>query len=498
MFDSLLARHKPDILNCIANLSSDEVFTPPEVVNKMLDLLPPEVWTNPALRFLDPGCKSGVFLREAAKRLMTGLAVVMPDESIRRAHIFKHMLHGIAITELTAQMTRRTLYYSKDASSMGSVVRMPTPEGNIRYQNIEHTFKGGACVHCGAPESYARDSSMESHAYLFIHEELDPHMKFDVIIGNPPYQLEDGGHGASASPLYHRFVQRAFASNPRYLSMIIPSRWFAGGKGLDEFRAQMLADRRIKVLVDYANASECFPSVEIKGGVCYFLWDREHGTLETDTCLVKNVAGDEISEVHRRLDSHDVFVRHNQALTILEKVQALKEPTLDGQVSARKPFGFGTNFAEFAAASFEGAVQLYARGEVGWVAPDKIVVNKAWVPKWKVLTAMAYGAGECSPHQITGKPIIAAPNSACTETYLVLGVFGCEAEANNLATYQQTRFFRFLVGLRKNTQHLSRDRFSFVPQLDMTESWDDAKLYARYGITPDEVAYIESMVKEMP
>lgn len=498
MLDSLLHRHKPDILDCIANLSNDEVFTPPAVANKMLDLLPPEVWTNPELRFLDPGCKSGVFLREAAKRLIKGLEVAIPDEMARREHIFKNMLHGIAITELTAQISRRTLYYSKDASSENSVVAMPTADGNIRYQNIAHTFKGGSCVHCGAPESAARDlDTLESHAYLFIHEELDPSMKFDVIIGNPPYQLKDGGHGASASPLYHKFVQQAIAAKPRYMSMIIPSRWFAGGKGLDEFRAQLLADRRIKVLVDHADAGECFPGVEIKGGVCYFLWDEKHGVEATDTCLVRNISGNTVDEAHRRLDGYDVFIRFNKAVSILEKVLAFKEQALDTQVSSRKPFGFATNFDDYKKEPFEGAIQFYARGEVGWVAPENVVVNKGWVPQWKVLTSMAYGAGEGFPHQITGKPILAAPNSACTETYLVLGLFDSETEANNFAAYQQTRFFRFLVSLRKNTQHLTRDRFSFVPKLDMTEPWDDAKLYKRYGITSDEVAYIESMIKEM-
>lgn len=500
MLDSLLTRHKPDILDCIANLSNDEVFTPPAVANKMLDLLPPEVWTNPELRFLDPGCKSGVFLREAAKRLMTGLAAAIPDEAARREHIFKHMLHGIAITELTAQMARRTLYYSKDASSEHSVIRMPTPEGNIRYQNIAHTFKNGACMHCGAPESSARDlGSLESHAYLFIHEELNLSMKFDVIIGNPPYQLKDGegGNGSSASPLYHRFVQQALAVNPRYMSMIIPSRWFAGGKGLDDFRAQMLADRRIKILVDHADGGECFPGVEIKGGVCYFLWDQTHGDAVADACLVRNQLGGYSDEASRRLDEYDVFVRFNKSISILKKVQAAKESTLDLQVSSSKPFGLRSNFNVYKDKPFDGAVQLYVRGGVGWVASTHLTKNLDWMHKWKVLTAKAYGAGEGFPHQITGQPIVAGPNSACTETYLVLGLFNTEPEAKNFSNYLQTRFFRFLVSLRKNTQNMSKDVFAFVPNLDMTEAWDDTKLYARYGLTSDEIAYIEAMIKEM-
>ena len=380
MLDSLLTRHKPDILDCIANLSNDEVFTPPALANKILDLLPPEVWTNPELRFLDPGCKSGVFLREAAKRLMKGLEAAIPDEDLRREHIFKNMLHGIAITELTAQMSRRTLYYSKDASSKNSVVQMPTPDGNIRYQNIAHTFKGGSCVHCGAPDAAARDlESLESHAYLFIHEELDPTMKFDVIIGNPPYQLKDGGHGASASPLYHKFVQQAVAANPRYLSMIIPSRWFAGGKGLDEFRAQMLTDEQLNVLVDFTDASDCFPGVDIAGGVCYFLWSKG---AEGPCRVVTNHAGAAVESV-RKLNEFSTFVRDSRAVAIVKKVQALGLPVLSDVVSSRKPFGLATN----ARPEDSGDLTLIWNGGQGPYPSSSLKTGVALIPKWKALTS---------------------------------------------------------------------------------------------------------------
>lgn len=501
LVSSLTARHKPDILDCIANLSSDEVFTSPGVVNRMLDLLPEDVWTNPDLKFLDPGCKSGVFLREAAKRLMEGLAQAFPDPTERRAHIFRNMLYGIAITELTAQIARRSLYYTKDASSDKSVVQMDSPDGNIVYRNIQHTYVGGSCTHCGAPESAARDDSFETHAYLFIHQtlqEIFPDMKFDVIIGNPPYQLKDGGHGASASPLYHRFVQNAIKLNPRYVSMIIPARWYAGGKGLDEFRAEMLADRRIAVLADHADASECFPGVEIKGGVCYFLWDEKHGTKGGEVCTVRNIAMDKVEEGVRRLDDFDVFIRFNKAVSILNKIRKLGEPTLDAQVSPRKPFGFPTNFDAFSKTPIANGVRLYARGQIGWVARDEIAVNPGWIDSWKVLVSRAYGAGEGFPHQILGEPIIAEPNSCCTETYIVCGTFDTEEEAKNFNGYMRTRFFRFMVSLRKITMMVPRDVFKFVPQIDMSRQLTDADLYARYGLTPDEIAYIESMIKEMP
>lgn len=498
MLDSLTKRHKPDILDCIANLSSDEVFTSPAVANKMLDLLPPEVWSNPALKFLDPGCKSGVFLREAAKRLMAGLVDAIPDEVARREHIFKVMLHGMAITELTAQISRRTLYYSKDASSINSVVEFDQPDGNLRYENVKHEFKGGSCVHCGVPESTSRaEADQEQHAYLFIHEKPEA-MKFDVIIGNPPYQLKDGGHGASASPLYHKFVQRAIAMEPKYLSMIIPSRWFAGGKGLDDFREEMLQDRHMQVLVDHVDATDCFPGVDIQGGVCYFLWDKSHGADVADACLVKNVSKDKVDSAVRRLDGHDIFVRFNKAVSILEKVQQLAEPTLETQVSSQKPFGLRTNFEDFKAKPFEGAIKLYYRNkQFGWVTPDQLKAGAQWESRWKVLMPCAYGERGAFPHFITGDPFVGGPGSACTETYLVVGAYETESDANNFEGYLRSRLVRFLVGLRKSTQHINKDRFTFVPQLSMTEAWDDAKLYARYGITEDEIVYIESMIKEM-
>lgn len=499
MLDSLLTRHKPDILDCLANLSSDEVFTPPSVANKILDLLPDEVWSNPALRFLDPGCKSGVFLREAAKRLMKGLEVVIPDEGARREHIFKNMLYGIAITELTAQISRRTLYYSKDASTEHSVVPMPTADGNIRYQNIAHTFKNGACVHCGSPEQGARDIAMlEAHAYLFIHENLDPTMKFDVILGNPPYQQQAAGGDQFAVPLYHRFIERAIAMQPRYVTMIVPSRWFAGGLGLDSFRARMLADRRIKAIYDHPDAGDCFPGVEVKGGVNYFLWDSEHDGL----CNFSTVReGKVVSSAERTLDSGDgVLIRANEAISILRKVQAADEPTMDAVVPGQKPFGIATNFNDYAEKSSSAEpLKLYRRGGIGWVAASVISnqKNAAAIGAWKVFTPEAGDGGGKVPAQVTGRPFVGEPDSICSNTYLLIGPYESKESAERVAQYLETRFVRFLISLRKNTQHLYAGSLKFVPNIGTEQLWSDRDLYARYGLTLAEVAYIEAMVKEM-
>lgn len=489
--------YNPDILTCLANLSSDEVFTPPALANQMLDLLPESLWNDPEARFLDPACKSGVFLREIAKRLDTGLESRIPDRQARINHIMKNQLFGIAITELTGLMSRRTVYCSKRANGKYSVcTAFDYEDGNIRFRHIEHTWQDGRCVFCGAnQEGYDRGPELETHAYEFIHirkpEEIF-NMKFDVIIGNPPYQLSDGGDSTGSSPIYHRFVEQAKKLKPRYLTMIIPSRWFAGGKGLDDFRDVMLHDQHISKLVDYPIASDVFPGVKVIGGVCFFLWERDFKGL----CQVTTHMNDKTDSMTRPLDEFDIFVRFNQAIPILKKVLAKNYPSLSEQVSRQKPFGLRT----FVKPKDQGNITLYANKAIGKINKSEITVGTEILNKWKVLISMGYGEGGEAreyPRMIMGKPIVAAPPSACTETYLVVGAYDSKSEADNLAFYLSTRFLRFLVGLRKNTQHITRDRFTFVPLLSMRKKWTDEELYAHFGLTEDEIAFIESMVRPM-
>ncbi len=488
--------HVPDILDCIANLSSDEIFTPPDVANDLLDLLPAEVWSNPELKFLDPACKTGVFLRECARRLMEGLSTKIPDEETRRHHVFTEMLHGIAITELTGMVSRRSLYYTKNATNEFSVTKFENPDGNIQYMRSEHQYQQGKCSICGSPyENLERGESLENYAYQFIHKGVASDMKFDVVIGNPPYQVEDGGQGRSASPIYQLFVDQAFRLKPRYVAMIIPSRWFAGGKGLDSFREQMLASTNFRYLVDYPDASDLFPSVQIKGGVCYFLWDEKYD----GTCKTKTVqSGKESPVLERYLGEHgDVFIRFNEALPILKKVQAKNLPGLDEQVSSSKPFGFRTNFTDYSTTKKAGMIELYGNGGVYFVQRKKVEVNEHWIDEWKVLLPALGPGNDGYPHKILGQPIVASPESCCTETYVVAGVFKTKKEADNFAAYCRTRFFRFLVALRKNTQHATKRYFKFVPELDMKKKWTDEDLYKEFSITDAEQSFVESIVREM-
>jgi len=512
--------YNPDVLSCIANLSSDEVFTPPALVNQILDMLPEELWSDRNATFLDPGCKSGVFLREIAKRLDAGLEKQIFDRQERMNHIFRHQLYGLAITELTALLSRRSVYCSKTANGKYSVCEaFDNPDGNVRFERVEHTWDlpapgsarqagKGRCRYCGAnKENYERGGDLESHAYEFIHTDLSAcnaqagkpegifKMRFDVIIGNPPYQLSDGGFGRSASPIYHKFVQQAKKLNPRYLSMIIPARWFGGGKGLDEFRSEMLNDDHIRKIVDFEDANEVFPGVDIAGGICYFLWERDSRGL----CEVVNRHGGIEATSKRPLNEFKTFIRHSQALSIIRKVIAKKEKGMSEQVTSRKPFGLATNVLPMKNGDL---VLRWQKGEGPYKRSD-ISAGVEMIDKWKVITSYvgydhAGNPGKDGRRRVFSKIDILPPGTICTETYLVVGSYEEETQARNLVRYMKSRLFRFLVSQFMYSHHITKDSYSLVPILDMTKPWTDEKLYKRYGLTAEDIAFIESKIRPMP
>ena len=498
MSDFYSSMYNPDVLTCLANLSNDEVFTPPEVANRMLDMLPEEIWHDSSVTFLEPACKSGVFLREIAKRLIDGLKEEIPDLQERIDHIFHKQLYGIAITELTSLLSRRSVYCSKYPNSRYSISHFEDTSGNIRYKRIQHRWQNGKCLFCGASRNeYERGDDLETHAYEWIHtakpEEIFK-MKFDVIIGNPPYQLNDGGNNASAIPLYQKFIKQSLKLSPRYLSMIIPSRWFSGGRGLDEFRSSMINDTHLRKLYDFENAGECFPGVDISGGVCYFLWDRQYD----GPCTFVNVESENENTSTRYLNKYPILVRSNKAIPIIDKVASFGEKTLDKKVSSQKPFGLRT----FVRPDDSGELMLRWNGGKGPIKREHVTSGIELINRWNVIVSRVFfeHGGQVDKNgqrRVLSVLEILKPMEVCTETYIVVDSFESETKARNLYAYLQTCFARFLILQATSSIMITRNCFIFVPIQDFSERWTDEKLYAKYGLTKDEIDFIESMIKPM-
>lgn len=524
-----LRGRNPDVLTCIANLSNDEVFTPPEFANRMLDSLAEawasnhggaDLWADSTVKFLDPFTKSGVFLREITSRLTKGLAAEIPDLQERVNHVLTRQIFGISITRLTSFLARRSLYCSKHANGPHSIARsFTTYAGNVWFERTEHTWADGKCKFCGASQkALDRGEELDTHAYALIHtdeiktrlaEIFGGDMQFDVVIGNPPYQLDDGGFGTSAAPIYQLFVQQAKALEPRYLSMVIPSRWFAGGKGLDEFRESMLTDNRVRSIDDYLSAADVFPGVGLKGGVSFFLWDRDN----RGQCRVNTHFKDwPVSTSTRPLleAGADVFIRFNEGLSILKKVAAVEignndslslpeEKRFDRLVSSARAFGFRTFFKGKQKKSRDD-LRIYQNGGVGFVARKSVTSGVDLIDKWKLFAGYAApgtGNKDTYPHRIISTPFIGEPGSISSETYLCIGPFDSKSEAESALSYLCCRLTRFLILLHKPSQHVTRKVYTFVPTQKWTRTWTDSNLYKKYGLTDSEIAFIEGIVRPM-
>jgi site-specific DNA-methyltransferase (adenine-specific) len=414
---------------------------------------------------------------------------------------------GIGITRLTSLLARRSVYCSKHANGQHSIATsFDSDDGNIWFERTEHRWINGNCAYCGANQgSYDRGDGLETHAYAFIHaddtkariaEIFGGNMQFDVIIGNPPYQLGSDG-GTRDVPIYHRFVEQAKTLQPRYLAMVIPSRWMASGLGLTEFRQTMLADRRVRELVDFPAASDVFPGVEVKAGVCYFLWDAAHD----GDCAVTTVRGGEVTgPIARQLGEYDVFVRDARALVILKKILKHGEPSINSILARDKEFGWTSNFDGFHEKKRPGDVPLYyirkMKRDVGYIARKEVTKSDQMIDTWKVLVPKAFNGGDAVPHQIIGKPLIAPSPSVCTQSFLFFNV-NSHSAAKSLQSYYATRLFRFLVSVRKITQDATHSTYAWVPLQTWNRTWTDENLYVKYGITRKEQAYVESQVRAM-
>lgn len=492
-------QYNPDVLNCLANLSNDEVFTPPALANQMLDLLPQELFSNAKTTFLDPFCKSGVFLREIVKRLDRGLQQQIPDRQQRIDHILHNQVFGIAITELTSLLSRRSVYCSKSADGKHSVSHFDNPEGNIQYRALRHTWENGKCVYCGASQQvYDRGEASEQYAYQFIHTKNPEklfNMKFDVIIGNPPYQLSDGGNRNSASPIYQLFVEQARKLLPRYLIMIIPSRWYCGGRDLKDFRDKMLKDGHVSAIYDYKRGADCFPGIRAGGGICYFKWEKEYISNE----MIYTVHEESPIKRNKIEFGLDFFIRDNMARNVVGKVIEVDNIMMSTRVWAQKPFGFRTNFTDF---HDSGEVKLYTKKEkcgFAYVAKSDISKNVEFLDYWKIVTSRSTSVPEEDNGQVLrmSQTFIAEPNSVVTESYVVIDVFDNELFALNCMSYVKTKFFRYLCQPTIVSPDVSNRTFDLVPLQDFSHPWTDEMLYKKYNLTEEEIAFIESMIRPM-
>ena len=512
-----LRGRNPDVLTCIANLSSDEVFTPPILANQMLDSLAnvwakdhegENLWSNPTVRFLDPCAKSGVFLREITTRLVQGLKDHIPDLQNRVDHILTNQVFGIGITKLTAMLSRRSVYCSKYANGPHSIARsFVTEAGNIWFERMEHTWNGTKCKFCDAPQAiFDRGTERENHAYAFIHtDSIQAHiaelfggpMQFDVIIGNPPYQMKGGAGGSSDASIYHLFIEQAKKLEPKYISMVVPARWLAGGRGLDEFRREMLSSHHLVTLVDYPVSKEVFPGVEVKGGICYFLWSKAYN----GPCNVVTIRGKETNSSKRNLDDFDVYIRYETSANILRKVLQKGEQAITNILTADTPFGIPTNYQKYHTEQKDGDVALYmvreGKRSIVYVPRQVITKNTQLIEKWKVLIPKAGSdGGQKIPDAVLGKPWISAPPAVCTQSFLAFWV-NSEEEAISLASYYRTKFFRHLVSLRKITQDALKPMYQWVPLQKWDQLWTDAELYQKYGLSGEEISFIEAMIRPM-
>lgn len=322
-------------------------------------------------------------------------------------------------------------------------------------------------------------------------------MQFDVIIGNPPYHLDTDGAGKQARPIYHLFIEKAKRLNPRYLTMIIPSRWFAGGMGLDEFREEMLNDNRIRKIVDFSLSTQCFPGVDIAGGVCYFLWEREY----SGKCEYTYFDNDNSSTVLRKLNEYNIFVRNNTAVEIIRKIFQRKEKSIKDIMSSLGVFGLGTAERGHINKTINDYILLSSAGK-SYIEKEKVNSGVDYINKWKVIIGKATSAGAATANKDGQRKVIATleilePNAVCTFSYFIGGAFDSREEAENCKKYLSSKFSRFLLLQTLSSINITKDRFQFVPIQDFSKPWTDEELYKKYGLNDEEIAFIDSMIRPM-
>ncbi len=559
-----------DILETITNVGNDEVFTPRKTADMMLDALPEEVWHNPNYKWLNPATKNGIFEREIAIRLDKGLEAIIPDAEARRKHILQNMIFSIGQTKFTSNVARRTVYYCSQANRRCDGLKAPDghyvngyaigngswfsdSEGNIKTPNSDHEFEDPSgrkmpssvkeeekkkykCKYCGitGDSKYNDANQREKYAYEFIHVNhlvIDRHlsnrffggdrkMKFDIIIGNPPYQLSfgiDGGNSANAKSIYNLFISQAIALNPKYICMITPSRWMTKtAQGIpEEWVDGMLKIKKFRLVNDFEDASLCFPNNEIKGGVSYFLWDRDYNGpchyVYHDSKQNKEYIRDDF------LDSMNagIVIRDPKSFKIIEKITSVEGKYYESNnfsnlVSPKHFYDdsdmLTSNWKDYKAEKDSiHNIKYYVSksfndSSFGWISLNQIPKHKETVPLHKVFIPAAGGSG--NDDLVLGTPFYGEPNSVCSQTYLVIGWDATapkldENQCKNIIKYIKTKFFRYLVSVKKKTQNGPRGVYQFVPLQDFTREWTDQQLYSKYNLSQEEINLIEKSIRSV-
>lgn len=456
-----------------------------------------DVFADPQTKILELNSKSGVYplflaysvFRERIKppKTMFGEAPLTDsDERKIWRRVIEDNIYVVCKTPMAQKITRRVL------AGYDKTVKLNTVAIDDIISRMKNKQKSKELL-----EKLTRPRTYGS-------TQKNTPMKFKAIVSNPPYQIKDGGAGASATPVYNLFVDLAKKLNPEYISIIMPAKWYNDGKGLAQFRTDMLHDRRIEKLVDYVDEHVCFPGVDVAGGVCYFLWDKNHD----GDCRYTNVFKDKVTTIERNLADGDRFIRYAQAVDILKKVKETSIAFYDTRVSTQKPFGLRTYVAPLPS----GDIVLKTSKGKGAYDSSLITVGNDMINKWKVIISYltAEHAGQTDKaglKKILSSLDILAPGEICTETYLVVDSFETKAGALALAKYLCTRFVRFLIGILAATQHLSKDKFGYVPVQDFSSGadihWDgsvaeiETELYDKYGLSAGERKFIQSMIKPM-
>ena len=475
-------------------LGESEVITPKHICKDMIDMIDDadlRAVMDGGSKVLDIAGKAGefalvVFEKYIAlgydKEALKDAIYTIPTSGI--TYEFTRMIYeilGLNVDNIASKFTSYSLLEVKDE------------DGDIDYAKIAALLR--------------QNKPFDSITMNDEITEGDEIVNFDVVLGNPPYQVSDGGAQASARPIYHNFVDISKKVEPSFMSLIMPTRWYAGGKGLDEFRNDMLNDTSIAELHDFLHPEEVFPDTNNRGGVCYLLWDHKNTDENSDVRVVSHQGEGVITTATRKLKYRDldIFIRYSQAIDILEKIFADEDiDTLNNHISAAKAFGFRTFFINDPKfrktnSGLKNPVVCYGRGgNVGYVEDEEITSHREWIGNWKVYVPESNNIGT-ELNDDNQNSFVGAPKTICTETYLVVGadLNLNEEMANNLSEYLRTRFARFLLSLAKISQHGTGKTYQFVPVQDFSRAWTDEDLYAKYGLTEEEIAFIESMIKPM-